>query len=118
MKRLPKTLVNFALIALMSAVVLRPVVVQASSDSHPGEAGQTHLRATFHQGVQGHGSAIRLSKTQVLSKLKVIPKEVVDFEALTPRFADFSLPLSAPLQVAVSSQIIGFSASKPLVLRI
>ena len=118
MKRLLKTIAKISLIALMSAVILRPVVVQASLDARLGEASLPKTSTLLHQDGLSLPSAIMLAKTTIFNSLRVIPKEIVDFNGLAPRFAEFSLPLPSRLQYAAASQSGGFSSLKPLVLRI
>lgn len=118
MKRLLKTTANFALVALMSAVVLRPMVVQTTSNTPLGASANPQISAFVHHYGHGPASAFLVSKTRKVSSLKVIPKEVFDFGILAPRFADSNLSLSSRLPSTAVSPRGGFSIPKPLVLRI
>ncbi|HJT23993.1 MAG TPA: hypothetical protein VJ873_05420, partial [bacterium] len=109
---------NVAFMVLMSALILRPVVIQVTSGSRLADASATRLSALSHHGEMSFPSAFRVSKSQKWSSLKVIPKEIAGFEGLAPRFAEFSLPLPSHFQSSAVPQWGGFPASNPLYLRI
>ncbi len=114
-----KTMVRLAFVSLMTAVALRPVVVEASFSSGLGNGSPYHLSSrSQHEGQGLPLSSLRISKSQKFSSLKVLPKETVNFDGLFPRFAGFRLSLPSHFQSTAACESAGLSFLKPLVLRI
>lgn len=119
MKRLFKTFGNIAFLALMSAVVLRPVVVEAGQGSGFVGGLTTWVTNTSHRAhSHSHDLSFRLSKPSKSSNLKVIPKETVSVFGLAPRFAESGISLNSTRQSIDGSFFRSHSFQKFLVLRI
>lgn len=114
-----KTLANFALVTLMTAVVLRPVVVEVSTSSGLVGGSASHFSFQSHHERLGLPLlSLHFSKSQKFSSLKVIPKETVNFDGVSPRFAEFRLSLPSQAQPSTASYVGGSPLLKTLVLRI
>lgn len=120
MKRLLKTLGKLAFFTLMLAVALRPVVVDAIAGYALPETGSFSPAIVQSSGLLPITTCPNrlTAHSPAFSNLKVIPKETVNVDGLTPRFAESSISLDSNCRSVVGSIFRSHSPRKFLVLRI
>jgi hypothetical protein len=116
MRKALKLIAKASLFTLMLAVILRPVVVEASTGGQNPES-KFSLNTSVHLSQQ-----IFLQKFENYSsnsaKLRVIPKETVNFDGLIPRFVEWNSSSNESCCSTTCLPQNGNSYSRFLVLRI